>query len=287
MEVPPLSPRLQLVRALLVMLAVLTAAMVVHLTVVSSLQQRAAQGRVFDRFRAELANGIAPIGPTGTDGRELPRGTPVALLEIPSIDLRQVVVEGTDAATLFDGPGHRRDTPLPGQAGTSIVFGRRAAYGGPFSRIGQIAPGSVVSVTTGQGVFEYRVIAVRRDGDPLPAPLAAGTSRLTLITADGSAYLPSGALRVDAELTQGVVGGAPRTVATAALPDDEALMSSSSTMLWALVLWLQLLVLLAVAAVWAWFRWGRAQAWIVFTPPLILVGLGAAGELARLLPNVM
>jgi hypothetical protein len=58
-------------------------------------------------------------------------------------------------------------------------------------------------------------------------------------------------------------------------------------MLWALVLWLQLLVVLAVAAVWAWFRWGRAQAWIVFTPPLILVGLGVAGELARLLPNVM
>ena len=84
MEVPPLSPRLQLVRALLVMLAVLTAAMVVQLTVVSSLQQRAAQGRVFDRFRSELAFGIAPIGPTGTDGRELPRGTPVALLEIPS-----------------------------------------------------------------------------------------------------------------------------------------------------------------------------------------------------------
>jgi LPXTG-site transpeptidase (sortase) family protein len=275
------------VRSILVMLAVLAGAFVLHLTVVSSLQQRAAQGRVFDRFRAELATGIAPIGPTGTDGRELPRGTPVALLDIPAIDLRQVVVEGTDAATLFDGPGHRRDTPLPGQAGTSIVFGRRAAYGGPFARIGQLTPGAVVNVTTGQGVFEYRVVTVRRDGDPLPTPVPQGAARLTLITADGSAYLPAGALRVDAELAEGVVGGPARTVATGALPDDEALMSSSPATLWALVLWLQALVLLAVAAVWAWYRWGRPQAWIVFAPPLLLVGIGAAGELARLLPNVM
>jgi sortase A len=276
-----------MVRALLVMVAVLAGAMVVHLTVVSRLQQSAAQGRAFDRFRAELAIGVAPIGPTGADGRELPRGTPVALLEIPSIDLRQVVVEGTDAATMFIGPGHRRDTPLPGQVGTSIVFGRRAAYGGPFSRIGQLAPGALVQVTTGQGVFEYRVVGVRRDGDPLPAPVAAEAGRLTLITADGGAYLPSGAVRVDADLTAGVVGGAPRTVATAALPDDETLMSSSPATLWALVLWLQVLVLVAVGSVWAWYRWGRAQTWIVFTPPLLLVGLGTAGELARLLPNVM
>jgi hypothetical protein len=43
----------------------------------------------------------------------------------------------------------------------------------------------------------------------------------------------------------------------------------------------------ALIAVWAWHRWGRAQTWIVCLPVLILVGLGAAGELAQLLPNLL
>jgi len=39
--------------------------------------------------------------------------------------------------------------------------------------------------------------------------------------------------------------------------------------------------------VWAWYRWGRPQAWIVFLPPMLFVGLGAAGEIVRLLPNLL
>jgi len=44
---------------------------------------------------------------------------------------------------------------------------------------------------------------------------------------------------------------------------------------------------LSVGAVWAWHRWGHAQAWIVFLPPLLLVGLATSGEVARLLPNLL
>ena len=37
-------------------------------------------------------------------------------MQIPAIGLHDVViVEGTDSGDLRDGPGHRRDTPLPGQ----------------------------------------------------------------------------------------------------------------------------------------------------------------------------
>jgi hypothetical protein len=50
---------------------------------------------------------------------------------------------------------------------------------------------------------------------------------------------------------------------------------------------MQALILLSVGAIWGWLRWGRAQAWIVFTPALLLVGMSAAGELAKLMPNLM
>jgi hypothetical protein len=64
-------------------------------------------------------------------------------------------------------------------------------------------------------------------------------------------------------------------------------MHSDTRTLWALALWLQALIVAAAGAVWAWHRWGRAQAWIVFLPVLLLLSLSAAGEAARLLPNLL
>jgi hypothetical protein len=64
-------------------------------------------------------------------------------------------------------------------------------------------------------------------------------------------------------------------------------MGIDTSNLWVLVLWLQALIVLAVGAVWSWHRWGRPQTWIVFFPPLVLVGLAASAEVARLLPNLL
>lgn len=286
-DAPPLSPRLQLIRATLVLVLALAGTLLLQLVVVSSLQQSAAQGRAFDRFRADLAEGTAAIGPTGPDGKELAAGTPVAYLEIPSIDLHQVVGEGTSASVLFDGPGHRRDTPLPGQIGTSLLFGRRAAFGGPFERIASLDEGDTITVTTGQGTFEYVVIGVRLAGDPAPSAPAEGVGRLTLVTAGGRAFMPEGVIRVDAELAEGAVVGPARLYTAGALPAEDVLMAADTRTLWVLAFWLQALIALAVGAVWAWHRWGRAQAWVVFLPALLLVGLSASGEVARLLPNLL
>lgn len=281
---PHLSPRLELVRGMVIVVAALAIGLVLHLTIVSRLQHNAAQQRQFDRFRVELASGTAPIGPVG-DERQLDAGTPVARMEIPSIGVDEVVGEGTTASALFDGPGHRRDTALPGQVGVSIVMGRRAAYGGPFSRIDELASGDVITVTTGQGTFEYNVSGVRREGDPLPSPVAAGASRLTLITASGAPFFPSGVLRVDADLDGTAVGGPARLASTSVDP-AERLMAGETGSLWALALWLQGLIALTVAAVWSWHRWGRSQTWIAFTPALLFVALAASGEAVRLLPNL-
>jgi LPXTG-site transpeptidase (sortase) family protein len=285
-EMPPISPRLQLARGALLMVVVLSLSLFVQLVFVSSLQQSSSQERAFDRFRADLAAGVAPVGPADSSGVELALGTPVAYVEIPEIGVRQVVVEGTTSGALLAGPGHRRDTPLPGQVGTSVLLGRRAAYGGPFAEIRKLEPGDLVRVTTGQGEFEYEVLGVRFEGDPVPAPVASGSSRLVLATADGRPFLPDGVVRVDADLVGTAVGGPPRSVTAATLPDSEQAMGTDTSMLWALLLWLQALIMLSVAAVWAWHRWGRAQAWVVFVPALLLVGLAAAGQVARLLPNL-
>jgi LPXTG-site transpeptidase (sortase) family protein len=238
-------------------------------------------------FRSKLAEGTAPVGPTDEAGVVLPLGAGVAYLEIPRSGVKEVVLEGTTSAVLMNGPGHRRDTPLPGQVGTSVIFGRRASYGGPFADLGDLRTGDPITVTTGQGVFAYSVVAVRRAGDPLPQPLAANGSRLTLVSADGIPFIPNGVFYVDALLKGAATGGAPRLASAASLPEEERLLRGDNRTLWALALWLQALIVLFVGAVWALHRMSRPASWIIFLPPIALVGLAASGELARLLPNLL
>lgn len=284
--VPPLSPRLELARLVLVLVFALSGGLVLQLTLVSAVQQRADQQQLYDGFRVRLAEGTAPVGPADPDGVVYPVGTPVAYLEIPAISLSQVVVSGTSSEALFVGPGHRRDTVLPGQAGASIIMGRRAAYGGPFGSIGELDEGDRIMVTTGQGELEYRVIGVRREGDPVPPPPEADESRVVLTTAAGPPFAPNGVLRVDAVM-EGAAAGPGRLFTSDGLPPPEDTMAGDTSQLWALALWLQALILVSMGAVWAWHRWGRAQAWVVFLPPLLLVGIAVSNQAARLLPNLL
>lgn len=284
---PPLSPSLYLTRSVLIVVVLLAGGLVLQLIVISPLQQRSTQEQLFDQFRSQVALGTAPIGPTTTDGEPLAIGTPVAYVDIPDIGLRQVVVEGTTGSALAHGPGHRRDTPLPGRVGVSIIAGRQGAFGGPFARIDELDEGATITVTTGQGEFEYEVIGVREEGDPLPEPPRSGEGRLMLATADGQALLPNGVLRVDAELESDTVPGTRPLLTTATLPDAEELLGTDTSRLWLLALWLQGLVVLAIGAVWAWHRWGRAQAWVVFLPPLLLVSVFISNQTTNLLPNLL
>ena len=98
----------------------------------------------------------------------------MAYLEIPAHRPAAGVGSGTTSGVLFDGPGHRRDTPLPGQQGTSLIMGRRAAFGGPFAGIDDLEKGDRIRVTTGQGAFDFDVIGVRHEGDPTPPLPRAG-----------------------------------------------------------------------------------------------------------------
>lgn len=277
----------QLARGTLLTLAALLLGLTAQLVLLSPMQHRAAQQRAFDELREKLALGTAPVAQTDQNGHLLALGTPVAIIDIPRLHVHQVVLEGTDSGVLADGPGHRRDTPLPGQAGTSVLMGRAAAYGGPFGDLGTLHQGDTFTVTTGQGKAAYRVLDLRWAGDPVPVPVAAGKGRLVLVTATGTPYLPSGLLRVDADLTSPTAQTPPATIQSGTLPKAEEPMASRSGIPWPMVMWLQALLLVSVAAVWAWHRWGRHQTWIVFAPVVAVLGLQVAGQVTQLLPNLL
>lgn len=284
--VPQGNSTLRLLSQVLAIVAVLTLGFLAQLTFIGGLQHDRDQAQAFRELRIQLAIPTAPVSALGEDGKLLPSGTPVAILEIPQLDLQEVILEGSSSRVLMSGAGHRRDTVLPGQAGTSVVLGRRGGYGGPFRGIGGLRQGAEIIVTTGQGRHTFAVLGVRRAGDPLPPALASGQGRLNLVTSDGPIFQPTDVLRVDANLTSPVQ---PRGVQipSRALPANEAVMAGDSGALLSLMLWGPLLLAAALGIVWVRYRVGRWQAWVIGLPVLVLLGVTVIDAAAALLPNML
>jgi sortase A len=255
----------------------------------SKLYYDRAQNDSYANFRVALAQQVAPVGPTQPLNPQLPLtpGTPVALLTIPELGLNAVVFEGTSGQVLESGPGHLRYTSLPGQTGTSVIFGRRTAYGGPFSELSTLQIGDTFTATTGQGVATYQVADVRRAGDPVPPPLLAGRGRLILITTDGSPLIPTGVLYVDANLTSPAHPAPEPVISEAELSPGELALGTDTFAWLPLVLWGQGMLVAVAGLSWIRYRLGRWQAWLVAVPVVGFLGLIIADEAARLLPNLM
>ncbi|MSV68025.1 MAG: sortase, partial [Actinobacteria bacterium] len=86
-------------------------------------------------MRDQLARAVAPIG------GNIRVGSPVAVLEIPALDIRQIVAEGSTPEVTKSGAGHVRATPMPGQPGNSVVMARRSTFGAPFRHIDSLIKG--------------------------------------------------------------------------------------------------------------------------------------------------
>jgi sortase A len=286
---PPivLTRRELITRNSLAVLSVLILGLVINIFVLGNLQHSASQQQLTNTFRVQLSDATAPVSEGDFEKVLLADGVPVALIDIPSIGVHEVIVEGTSSSVLKAGPGHRRDTVLPGQAGVSVIMGRAAAYGGPFSRLQELKPGDPFSVITGQGKQTFEVMGLRYAGDPSPAAMTAGSSRIILETARGPAFVPTGVVRVDAQLTSTVQPSGQRqtTFATLAAADRE--LATDTRTIWALVFALQFLILIEVALVWAYVRMGLQRTWVVFVPLFLLAGLLVADQVTSLLPNLL
>jgi sortase A len=256
----------------------------VYALLLTGLQEHSTQARLYEQYRLRLSAATAPIG-----GAIKP-GTPVALVSAPSGGLHdEVVVEGTTSHLLESGPGHETDTPLPGQAGTSVLLGRSVTFGGPFRDVTSMRAGEKITVTTGQGVFTFEVYDVRRPGDPIKL-LPNGKAGLTLVTsASGgwrSGWAPSHTVYVDAVMSKGSVqpapAGRPTSISAASLP-----MQGDTHDVVPLIFWLEGLLAAAALFYWSWSRWGRTQTWIVGVPVVLIMLWGFSGALMGFLPNLL
>jgi len=73
---------------------------------------------------------------------------------VPRLHLRAVIIEGDDASSLQLAVGHLPDPPLPWESGNSALATGRDTF---FRPLKDVRIGDVVSLTTRQGAFKYRV----------------------------------------------------------------------------------------------------------------------------------
>lgn len=218
-------------------------------------------------------------------------GDPIAILDLPTIGSRQIVVEGTRAGDLTAGPGRLRSSPQPGRAGNAVLFGRRTTYGRPFAQLDELRPGDPMDVVTTEGKFRYVVQQVRVVAAGEPDPIGATFSnRLTLVTSDDK-YGTTGRL-----VAIGLLEGAPVPTPTDAdgrpppvpfvKPDEFGTKRTTADIALA-ILFTQALVAAYFGTKWLYRNWLPWSTWLVTAPVFILVALLWLDSMTRLLPSTL
>ena len=112
---------------------------------------RAIQQPASPRLPAKAEADRARAESFGIDGLA---GSPLGRMEISSIGLAVMIMEGTDGRTLRHAVGHIPGTPLPGQQGNVALAGHRDTF---FRALRNIHKEDEITLTTLHGSYRYRV----------------------------------------------------------------------------------------------------------------------------------
>ena len=110
--------------------------------------------------------------------------TPVAVLEVPRLGERSIVLEGASGQAMAFGPGHMVNTPPIGARGTAVIAAHRDTQ---FSYLRDVKNGDRIVVATADGTHRaFRVVdtrVVRADASGIdPAEGGPTGARLALVT---------------------------------------------------------------------------------------------------------
>ena len=100
---------------------------------------------------------VSPASRRAYIARTIEPGEALTRIQIPSLGVDTMVVEGTTLSALQAGAGHYEDTALPCEEGNAAIAGHRTTYGKPFAEIDELAPGDAITLVTPVGRCTYRV----------------------------------------------------------------------------------------------------------------------------------
>jgi sortase A len=106
------------------------------------------QQRLEAEWERQAANVNTPAAPV------IPPDQMLTRVVIPKIGLDAIVVEGASRKELSEGPGHMKQTAMPGQTGNAVITGHRDTF---FRHIYELVKGDKIQVRRAGSVFTYEV----------------------------------------------------------------------------------------------------------------------------------
>jgi sortase A len=147
------------------------------------------EGWKLDRAKGTTAPMLTPPSSPVLSAAALPlaalpdkaeEGAVLGRVEIASIGVSVIVVEGTSSRALRHAVGHIAGTSMPGQTGNVGIAGHRDTF---FRPLRNIQLNDEVLLTTREGSFRYRVeSAAAVDADDTDVLKASSEQMLTLVT---------------------------------------------------------------------------------------------------------
>ena len=116
------------------------------------------QNELLEAFESQLAEGDNENTEEEVNLDSINGYTPIAIMEIPSIKLKQPVVEGITEDVIKYFLGKFPESTMPGEVGNFAVAGHRVSdFTDAFINLYRVKPGDNVIVTTKDGKYTYEV----------------------------------------------------------------------------------------------------------------------------------
>ena len=116
------------------------------------------QNELLEAFESQLAEGDNENTEEEVNLDSINGYTPIAIMEIPSIKLKQPVVEGITEDVIKYFLGKFPESTMPGEVGNFAVAGHRVSdFTDAFINLYKVTPGDNVIVTTKDGKYTYEV----------------------------------------------------------------------------------------------------------------------------------
>nr|WP_196001036.1 class D sortase [Clostridium sp. 1001271B_151109_B4] len=142
------------------------------------------QNELLEAFESQLAEGDNENDKEEVNLDSINGYTPIAIIEIPSIKLKQPVVEGITEDVIKYFLGKFPESTMPGEVGNFAVAGHRVSdFTDAFINLYKVKPGDNVIVTTKDGKYTYEVEeSFIVDPDQVEVLESADYEKITLIT---------------------------------------------------------------------------------------------------------
>ncbi len=121
-------------------------------------RSRASSAYAVDPDAYASAESVAVAGAARRMMNGIELGQPIGRIHIPRLSVNAVFIHGTRwGPDLSKGPGHYKETPLPGVGKTAAIAAHRTTFGAWFRHIDDLRRGDRITISLPYATFQYMV----------------------------------------------------------------------------------------------------------------------------------